>query len=330
MKKIVRYFFIALTVLVSIILIGLTYFFVSFPKTDEPSDIKVERTNERIERGKYLANHVAVCIDCHSKRDWSKFSGPVVSGTEGKGGEVFNEDMGLPGTIYSGNITPASIGNWTDGELIRAIACGVNKKNKALFPLMPYPSYNQFVEEDLYSIVAYLRSLPAIKNDVPESKLNFPLNLIVKTIPLKSYTPVKSIDKSNVVEYGKYLAKIASCIECHTPQEKGQSIKELELAGGMKFGLPSGILKSANITFDNETGIGSWSKEKFLNRFKSFASDSAKNIPADIYKTFNTVMPWTMFAGMKDEDLSAIYEYLKTVSPKKNKILIFDAGKKLQ
>src|SRR5450759_5881347 len=64
-------------------------------------DLKVEGTKERIERGKYLANHVMVCVDCHSKRDWSKYSGPIVPGTEGMGVEIFDQKMGLPGKYIS-------------------------------------------------------------------------------------------------------------------------------------------------------------------------------------------------------------------------------------
>jgi hypothetical protein len=72
-----------------------------------------------IERGKYMAWHVMACMDCHCKRDFSKFSGPVVPGTDGMGGERFGPEFGLPGNIYSRNITPAAIGKWTDEEIIR-------------------------------------------------------------------------------------------------------------------------------------------------------------------------------------------------------------------
>ena len=81
-------------------------------------------------------------MDCHSTRDWMRFAGPVVKGTEGKGGDKFDESIGFPGTIYAKNITPAALGNWTDGELVRAITMGINKKEEALFPMMPYMNFN--------------------------------------------------------------------------------------------------------------------------------------------------------------------------------------------
>lgn len=82
------------------------YVNLALPDVSAASDIVVTTEDQAlIERGAYLANHVAVCIDCLSTRDWTKFSGPIVPGTEGKGGEVFDEKMGLPGTFYSKNIT---------------------------------------------------------------------------------------------------------------------------------------------------------------------------------------------------------------------------------
>jgi mono/diheme cytochrome c family protein len=242
----------------AVIVIGfLLYFNSSYPNVDPPSGEKVEITPARLERGSYLANHVSVCMDCHSTRDWSKYSGPPMPGTFGKGGDMFDEaTAGVPGVIYAKNITPASLKDWTDGELIRAITCGVNKDNKAFFPLMPYFGYNKLTQEDLYSIIAYIRSLEPIENKVPETELNFPLNIIVKTLPLKSYVPSREPDKNNPAEYGKYLVTIAGCFDCHTQQVKGEFIIEKAYAGGFEFQLPGGTLQSANISPDKNTGIG--------------------------------------------------------------------------
>jgi len=110
-----------LAIFIVIVGVGITiYMKNAFPKVDSPPEMKVEVSTERVARGKYLANHVMVCIDCHSTRDWSKFSGPIVPGTEGKGGDIFDESMGFPGTFYAKNITPYGIGNWKDGEIYRA------------------------------------------------------------------------------------------------------------------------------------------------------------------------------------------------------------------
>ncbi len=303
-----------------LIIAGYIYLNTAFPKVDPPANIKVEATPERIARGEYLANHITVCIDCHSERDWNKFAGPIKPGTEGSGGEVFDEKIGFPGTVTTKNLTPANLGTWSDGELIRAVTCGVTKDNRALFPMMPYPNYNHLTKEDLYSIVSYIRSLQPKEKQIPETELNFPLNLLVKTMPIHSYTPAKEVDKSNTAAYGKYLVTLASCSECHTQSEKGEPKPGMYLAGGEGFNFPAGIVHSANITPDAETGIGNWTKQDFFNRFRAFNNEEAHNIPVNIEKEFNTPMPWLMYSGMNDEDLGAIYDYLRTVSPVKNKV----------
>ncbi len=309
--------------LVLLIILGvigmLTYVKTALPNVGEPEDLKVERTEERIERGKYLANSVCVCMDCHSTRDWSMFSGPLTEGTLGKGGEVFDRKFGFPGTFYSKNITPAGVGSWTDGELLRAIASGVNKDGKALFPLMPHPSYGKMDKEDILSIIAYIRTLEPIENKVPESEPDFPMNFIINTIPKKAEF-TKLPDASNALAYGAYIFNAAACGDCHTKQEKGKAIPGMELAGGFEFPLPTGgIVRSANITPDNETGIGKWTEEAFVKRFKMYA-DSAY-VPHKIEKgTFNSVMPWMMYKNMTETDLKALYAYLRTVKGVNNPV----------
>jgi len=321
-----KFFKIAGYILGGVIIIAivfLIYFNSKYPQVDPPSNEKVEITQARIERGKYLSHHVAICIDCHSTRDWTKYAGPVAPGSWGKGGESYDEHTaGIPGILYAKNITPASIGNWTDGELIRAITCGVSKDNTALFPLMPYTGLNKLSKEDLYSIIAYIRSLPAIQNNIPDRSLDFPLNMIVKTLPIKTYAAAPEPNKNNPAEYGKYLVTIASCFDCHTQMVKGQPVAGKEFAGGFEFHFPGGVVRSANITPDASTGIGSWTKDQFIQRFKSFDADSNQAASVGM-KDFNTPMPWTLFGGMTREDLGAIYDYLRTIKPINNSIAKF-------
>ncbi len=318
--KILLYIFGGVAIVVAAYLF---YFNSAYPKVDPPSNEKVEITPARLKRGAYLVKHVTVCLDCHSTRDWSKLYGPVIPNTLGKGGEEYNEqNAGVPGKLYAKNITPAGIGSWTDGELIRAITCGVNKNNVSLFPLMPYVHYNNLSREDLYSIVAYIRSLPAIQNTINERSLDFPLNFIVKTIPLKSYMPAPEPNKNNPVEYGKYLVNAAACFDCHTQMVKGKPIMEKAFAGGFPFQLAGGTVRSSNITPDPVSGIGSWTKEQFITRFKSTNVESNQFVSVG-QKDFNSVMPWTLYGGMKQEDLSAIYDYLRTITPVKNAIVKF-------
>lgn len=304
--------------------IGLAYLFLALPKVDPAPDVTIDATPERIARGAYLANHVTVCMDCHSTHDWQYFSAPPVPGSEGKGGDLYGEEMGFPGSLYPGNLTPGGIGDWTDGELIRAITEGVNKDGQALFPFMPYTEYRHLSEEDLHSIIVYLRTLESIENEIPNRKLNFPLNIIVRTIPEPAQPQPHPYPTDNIA-YGKYLATISGCKFCHTPQEKGVPLAGMGFAGGFEFPLPGGTVNSMNITPDEETGIGKWSEEAFINIFKAYNPEEIRQqiVPPG---EFNTVMPWSLYSSMMKEDLGAIYDYLRTVPPIKNSVERFVAN----
>jgi len=135
MKKILK----IITLLAAVLILGLVaigwYVKKVLPDTGKPTNLKITAAPGMIERGIYLANHVAVCMDCHSQRDYSLFAGPIKEGTFGAGGEQFGKQMGFPGTIYSRNITSYSLNKWTDSEIFRAITTGVNKNGKALFSI---------------------------------------------------------------------------------------------------------------------------------------------------------------------------------------------------
>ena len=300
----------------------LTYAKVVLPDVGPAPDLTVEATHERIERGRYLAHSVTVCLDCHATRDWSKFSGPITPGTLGKGGDRFDESVGFPGVYFAKNITPAGIGRYTDGELYRVITTGVNKEGRSMFPVMPYLYYGKMDDEDIYSIIAFIRTLEPIENQVPESTSNFPMNFILNTIPQKG-TPVKRPDPSDLLAYGAYMVNASGCIECHTQVDKGQIIQELAFSGGREFAFPDkSVVRSANITPDEETGIGKLSKEAFIQKFKAYA-DSSYVIPDVRPGEYNSIMPWTMYAHMTEEDLGAIYAYLHSIKPVKNLVVKF-------
>ncbi len=321
-SKIIKGLKITLIGLVLVIAVLLTYVKTALPNVGPAPEIKIIASPELIARGEYLANHVMVCMDCHSKRDWTKFSGPI-SGTKlGCGGELFDQKFGFPGKFVSKNITPFSLGQWTDGEIFRAITTGVNKDNKALFPVMPYKSYAQLDEEDIRAVIAYIRTLAPVEQTNAESVPDFPMNFIINTIPSKANLQ-KRPDPSNLIAYGKYITTAAACRECHTKQEKGQYVGD-EFAGGFEFDLSNGKkVVSANIT-PHASGIGGWSKEDFVKRFKVY-SDSGYILPSvDLAKKeFQTVMPWSMYTGMSTQDLEAIYTYLKSQKPSNNVVVRF-------
>jgi len=271
-----------------------------------------------VDRGEYLAHHVAVCMDCHSKRDFTKFSLPPAPGTYGSGASfAFGKAEGIPGEIWAPNITPKRLGEWTDDEIARAIAHGVNKTGDTLFPVMPYNNYSRMAKDDLYAIIAYLRTLPSSDSTVPARKLEIPMSVLP---PLPEYAPEKNIrpDITDKIKYGQYLVTIASCGECHTPMNQdGSPNFSKAFSGGFVFAAPMFTVTVANITPDSTTGIGSWTEDAFVAKFRANSSDEMVN--KDHGKQ-NSVMPWAMYGKMKEEDLKAIYAYLRTVPAISNKV----------
>ena len=318
MKKVFKVFAIILVIVILGVACLLVYVKTALPNVGAAPDLKVEQSPDRIKRGEYLANHVTLCIDCHSERDYSKWSGPIVPGTFGKGGEAFTQDMGFPGKFYARNISQSHLAGWTDGDIYRLITTGVTKDNKAIFSIMPYENYGKMDPEDIKDIIAYIRTLKPQSNEPPASEADFPMNFILNTIPHKA-TEGKLPSSSDQLAYGAYLTNAAGCNICHTKQEKGKIVGEL-FAGGFEFKFPDGsMVTSANITPDNETGIGRLTEASFLARFKQYTDSSyhpGTLKPGDM----QTVMPWTMFAGMDSTDLKAIYAYLRTIKPVKNEI----------
>jgi len=301
-----------------LITIAAVYFSSCNNESTVKSDDNKDSLKQVIARGEYLVNHVAGCIDCHSKRDFTKYSGPVVPGSEGGGGMLFDPKFGLPGMIYGKNITPDSatgIGTWTDDEILRAMTQGINKKGDTLFPIMPYPNFNRMAKTDLLSIIAFIRTLKPINNVVPARQLFVPIGVVY---PGKFLQP--SVDSnmapaaSDIVKYGGYLAMVADCGTCHSPLTPQGPDHTRMFAGGYIFDLGSNKVASANITPDS-TGIGGWSEERFMSKFTTYRDSSQINRDPG---NQNTIMPLSILAGMKDEDIKAIYAYLRTVAPIRN------------
>lgn len=324
MRKLLQILGVLSGLVVVVTLGGLGYLMAAFPNVPPAAVVTLEPTPERLARGKYLSDHVVGCTSCHSERDWTKFSGPVKPGRIGVGGQEF--PVGGAGTVYGKNITPAAIGSWTDGELQRAVTMGVSKDGTPLFPLMPYPHFGAMAADDMHAVLSYVRSWRAIESQVPARRLNFPMNLIVRTIPAAA-APQPRPSPNDKVAYGRYLTRSALCADCHTPiDDRGQPLPGKAFAGGMEF-LETGYrARAANITPDADTGIGSWTEQQFIDKFKGFENPSDA-VLSDSERRQNTPMPITAYAGMTREDLSAIYGYLRTLPPVVNRVTRFPDAK---
>ena len=188
---------------------------------------------------------------------------------------------------------------------------------------MPYHLYNGLHDEDIYSIIAYLRTLEPIPNEIPARTVDFPFNLILLTLPVKKAVVAEIPPKSDFVAYRAYVTQAAGCVECHTPVKDGQLIKDQLFSGGREFVMPGGTVTSSNLTSD-KTGLGDWTADQFIATFRQYA-DSTWQSPQLAPSDPNTLMPWTMYGSMTEEDLRAIFAYLQTLPPRDRTVQKFSS-----
>ena len=283
------------------------------PKARAVTGRKFEVTQARLDRGKYIVEAQASCFHCHSEH---KLTDPEFTMVEGKKGS--GQILPIPelGQVVAPNISPdpeTGIGKWTDDEVARAIQEGVNKDGRALFPIMPYMRFRNFTDEDLASVIVYLRSIPPVKNTLPLTKLNFPLNFIVKTIPEPLTTPAAQPPRTTPEARREYLVEtIIGCGDCHTPTNQGVPLPGMGYAGGETFDDPSQqkTIFSANITMD-ASGIAHYDEALFINTLRT------GQIPG---RMLSHIMPFEAFRNMTDEDLKDVFAYIKTRPPVKHRI----------
>lgn len=301
--------------------IGITFVAATTPKMNAAARIRVPMTPERIARGRHLYENVAHCDGCHSPRDWTKLMAPAIEAARGSGFE-FPAELGFPGRITAPNITPdpdTGLGRWTDGEKMRAIREGVSRDGRPLFPLMPYQEYAHMSDEDLESLVAFMNTLKPVRSQLATTRLDFPVSLLVRFAPKPVVERVPAPDRNNPVKLGQYLVALGECAGCHTPKERGENIAGKEFAGGEEFRIGGFLVRSANITPDEETGIGSWSEERFVSTFKSHSELTAHSAPPATQATF-TLMPWMELSKLDEGELKAMYAYLRTLKPVYNSV----------
>jgi mono/diheme cytochrome c family protein len=314
-------FFKAIGVVLLVVLVlaalGIGYLSVRKPAQRPASTAKIAATPERVARGNYLVHHVAICFDCHSERT-DAYALPFKPGRDGVGGFIWDAQIDFPGVLPAPNITPdpaTGLGNWTDGEIIRAMREGVDREGKALFPIMPYTHFRSMSDDDAAAIVAYLRTIPAQRYEPPVRSLDPPLNFIVKFMPKPLEANVPHPNPTDRLAYGKYVTTIGLCAECHTPRDdKDAPIAGQEFTGGWEMRAPTFRVVTSNITPHPSTFVGRATKEEFIGRFRAFANYTPATAPP-APKGRNTLMPWISYSHMTDEDLGAIYDYLRTVPP---------------
>jgi mono/diheme cytochrome c family protein len=278
------------------------------PKARPLTDRKFEATPERLARGQHL---FMICAGCHSPHDWTKHDPVILPGMLGAGMVMPIQE--LPGRIVAPNLTPdpeTGSGTWTDDMFARAMREGIGHDGRALFPMMPYPHFRALPDEDVASLVVYIRTLPAVRNPLPKTEIIFPVKYLIRSVPQPLTAPVPPPDLSTTVKRGEYLVNLVGCSDCHTPQRQGQPLKGLDYAGGFILTGPWGRVATANITSD-PSGISYYDEQLFL---QVMHTGYVKARP------LSKIMPWWDFKEMPDEDLKAIFAYLRTLSPVKHRV----------
>lgn len=248
-------------------------------------------------RGDYLVNSIMGCGNCHTP---AGPDGPMLD--KALSGQMVDKSEAM--TAIAANITPGGeVAGWTDAQLMKAIREGLRPDGSLIGPPMPFEVYKSISDDDLASIVMYLRTVPAVASDPGKSEYHIPLP--------PAYGPpvehVAAVPEGATVEYGAYLATIGHCLVCHSPMDdKGMiQMETMAGAGGMQFPGPWGVSVSANIT---PTGIGHYSDDELKKVLTTgVRPDGTHLLPP---------MPVAYLANMTGQDVDALVMYLRTLAPK--------------
>lgn len=273
----------------------------SLPRARPLTDRTFQVTPARLERGRYLAEGVLMCVLCHSERDWDSPGAPPVEGKEAAGAVLWERDGHR---MVAPNLTPDSAtgtGTWPDDALARAIREGVGHDGRALSLPMYWRSFRDLSDEDLASVIVYLRSLPPVRNTVPGRSLPPERVAELARQPMPLTEPVPMPDLSDPVARGTYLVRIADCAGCHTAWYSRPMPGVF--GGGNEVGRADEEVYSSNISPD-VSGIGEWGEEQFVRTMRSGKGG-----------TLDPVMPWVAYRHMTDQDLAAVYRALRQAPP---------------
>lgn len=251
-----------------------------------------------VARGEYLVQGPAGCGNCHTP-----FGPQGPDMARDLSGRLVEQNAAF--TAVAPNITPASrIAGWSDAELARAIREGLRPDGSLIGPPMPFTFYRGLGDDDLASIVMYLRTIPAVENDPGPSTYNIPL-------PPAYGPPVDSVtapEPGVTADYGAYLAgPVAHCLECHTPMGPQGPMIDTDLGrGGFEFHGPWGTSVASNLTAHAD-GLADYSDAEIAAMItEGRRPDGSTMLPP---------MPYAYLARMTARDLDAVVTYLRGLPP---------------
>ncbi|HVI09195.1 MAG TPA: c-type cytochrome [Candidatus Binatia bacterium] len=276
----------------------------------------IPRTPERLARGKYLVEGLAQCTFCHSEFDFRPRPAHPVEGKRGGGNVFAAAEIGLPepNLVVAPNISSDpeyGAGNWKDRDFVRALRQGIGHDGRALFPMMPYQYFRALSDEDLASVIVYERSLAPVHIGRPKTVLTDEVKKTFQPLPAVAHVPEP--DKSDRVAYGKYLVTVGHCDGCHSPEdEQGNNLPGLDFSGGVAMDgywgpNPKQLIRVASLNLTPDpSGIGYFDEAMFIQVIRT---GKVKARP------LANIMPWAYFRNLTDDDLKAIFAYLRTLKP---------------
>jgi mono/diheme cytochrome c family protein len=266
-------------------------------------------TARLVARGEYVVRNVAVCGGCHAADPKRDVDGPLSGGMEFKDWRI--------GTARAANLTSdqaTGLGAWSEAEIVRAIRNGEAKDGRLLAPIMPYEWFSGMSDRDALAVARYLKSLPPVQHEVKQRhNFWFALGKLFFLGP-KGGTKVSAPQRVPMPAYGAYLSQhVGLCAECHTPRVGIRSAPDKRrLLAGMAKPPKDFPANPANLTPDDATGIGRWTEADFLRTLRTGVDPKGD--------TLHPFMPWRQVRRMSDDDLRAIYRYLRTVRPVRNQV----------
>lgn len=254
--------------------------------------VTVPTGEEAVQRGEHVAV-IHYCVGCH---------------TENLGGQVYFSIPGLL-TIPTPNLTSGTggVGSlYTDEDWVRAIRHGVGHDGRALW-VMPSAGFSHLSDEDLGALIAYLKSVPPVDNELPEREFE-PMGRVMLALGMvppvaadlidHTAQPPVAVEEGVTVEYGEYLAH-TTCTECH-----GASLN------GKPFGPPGQQFPTPNLTPGGE--LVAWSEEEFIETLRTGVTPSGHQL-GDCPNCGPDSMPWKYLGQMTDDELKALWMYLQSL-----------------
>jgi len=256
-----------------------------------------------LERGTYLMHSIVACGNCHTPKglDFKPLADQELAGGFAIDAPVFH--------AVAPNITPdkeTGIGNWTDEQIIDAIRNGKRPDGTIIGPPMPIAFYRDMSDDDVQAIVAYLRSVKPIRNQVEKSTYKIPLPPAYGP----TVTHVADLPPGDKLAYGHYLASaLGHCLDCHTPLlPTGQNDMSRLGAGGDELPGPgNSVVTSSNLTPGNPKGIASWTDAQVKSAIRTGHRPDGSPLVGP--------MAFAWYQNISDADLDMLVGYLRSLKP---------------